>query len=111
MYQPVKIAQINDLQLGGRDFELVLDKGLLFVAMSEMKIATRLDSYITNVIIKSLMCIMQFTMPWDKKPATSNQVYATVGAVACYKVKLTQVEDEDDNEWEFTKWWIKGYAV
>jgi len=26
-----------------------MDKGLLFVAMSEMKIASRLDSYITNV--------------------------------------------------------------
>jgi hypothetical protein len=49
MYQPVKIAQLNDLQLGGRDFELVLDRGLLFIAMSEMKITTRLDSYITNV--------------------------------------------------------------
>lgn len=50
-------------------------------------------------------------MPWDKKPSTSNQVYATVGAVACYKVKLTQVEDDDDHEWEFTSWWVKGYGV
>lgn len=49
MYQPIKVAQINDLPLGGRDFELVLEKGLLFVAMSEMNIGTRLDSYITNV--------------------------------------------------------------
>ncbi len=48
-YQPVKIAQINDLQLGARDFCLVLDKGLLFVAMSEMNLGVRLDSYITNV--------------------------------------------------------------
>jgi hypothetical protein len=53
MYQPVKIAQINDLQLGARDFVLVLDKGLLFVAMSEMNISTRLDSYITNVSVQS----------------------------------------------------------
>ena len=48
-YSPVKIAELNDLQLGGRDFELSLSKGLLFVAMSEMKITSRLDSYITNV--------------------------------------------------------------
>lgn len=50
-FQAKKIAHINDLQLGGRDFELVIEKGLLFVAMSEMKIASRLDSYITNVSI------------------------------------------------------------
>lgn len=49
MYQPVKVASVQDLQLGGRDFELVLEKGLLFVAMSEMNIGSRLDSYITNV--------------------------------------------------------------
>ena len=30
---------------------LVQEKGLMFLAMSEMKIATRLDSYITNVSI------------------------------------------------------------
>jgi len=48
-FSPVKIAELDDLQLGGRDFELDLDRGLLFVAMSEMNIASRLDSYITNV--------------------------------------------------------------
>lgn len=72
MYQPVKIAQINDLQLGGRDFVLVLDKGLLFVAMSEMKISTRLDSYITNVSISERVIVIQFTMPWDTKPTAQN---------------------------------------
>ena len=49
MYQAKKLSQITDLNLGGRDFELCLSKGLLFVAMSEMKITSRLDSYITNV--------------------------------------------------------------
>lgn len=46
---PVKIAEINDLPLGGRDFHFVEHLGVLFVAVSEMKIASRLDSYITNV--------------------------------------------------------------
>ena len=46
---PVKIAEINDLPLGGRDFHFVESLGVLFVAVSEMKIASRLDSYITNV--------------------------------------------------------------
>ena len=64
MYSPVKVASITDLSLGGRDFEILLQKGLLFVAMSDMKITTRLDSYITNVsalsfhdFVCSLLCL------------------------------------------------------
>lgn len=48
-YMPVKIAEINDLPLGGRDFHYHEPSGTLFVAVSEMKITSRLDSYITNV--------------------------------------------------------------
>ena len=55
-YQPIKLAEITDLQLGGRDFCYIESRGFLFVAMSEMNIGSRLDSYITN-----------FTMPWEKK--------------------------------------------
>jgi len=93
------------LKLGGRDFELVLDKGLLFVAMSEMNIGTRLDSYITN-----------FTMPWDKKPTTNSgqsQVYATVGALVCYKVKLSLSQNDgcgDNSDWEFSQFWVKTFG-
>lgn len=49
MYQPIKIASINDLPQGGRDYELVPERGLIFIAMAEMNIANRIDSYITNV--------------------------------------------------------------
>ena len=48
-FQPVKMAEINNLSLGGRDFVFQEKKGLLFVAMSEMNITSRMDSYITNV--------------------------------------------------------------
>ena len=51
-YQPFKIAEINNLSLGGRDFAFVEKRGLLFVAMSEMNITSRMDSYITNVSTK-----------------------------------------------------------
>jgi len=54
--QAVKISEINDLNLGGRDFIFggELKKGeskaqILFVAMSDMNIASRLDAYLTNV--------------------------------------------------------------
>lgn len=49
VYSPVKVAEVNNLALGGRDFVYVENRGLLFVAMSEMNITNRLDSYITNV--------------------------------------------------------------
>ena len=48
-FAPRKIAEVSDLMQGGRDFIYLEDKGLLFVAMSEMKITNRLDSYLTNV--------------------------------------------------------------
>lgn len=49
-------------------------------------------------------------MPWDKKASsTSSQVYATVGAVTCYKVKPSDSESEEG--WQFKQWWTKGYAV
>lgn len=35
--------------LGVRDFCYVESKGLLFLALAEMNISSRLDSYITNV--------------------------------------------------------------
>ena len=50
-YAPIKVCELPDLQLGGRDFEISWSLGLMFVAMSEMKIASRLDSYITNVSV------------------------------------------------------------
>ena len=65
IYSPVKVASITDLSLGGRDFEILLQKGLLFVAMSDMKITTRLDSYITNVSALSFMifvCIVYYAL-------------------------------------------------
>ncbi len=50
---PVKIAEIPDLNLGGRDFILLRQEGLLFVAESDMNVASRLDSYFTNVSFPS----------------------------------------------------------
>lgn len=49
--QPVKVAELPDLNLGGRDFVLLRELGLLFVAESDMNVASRLDSYFTNVCI------------------------------------------------------------
>ena len=59
------------MPLGVRDFHYVNDKAWLFVALSDMKLASRLDAYLTNV-----------NLPWEKKP--DNVTYATVGAVLFY---------------------------
>lgn len=48
-------------------------------------------------------------MPWEKKTDVQKSVYATVGAVACYRVKRTQDQDDGSDTWSFTKLWIKGY--
>ena len=49
-YSPIKITELHDLNLGGRDFVYVRDENLMFVAMSDMNITSRLDAYLTNVI-------------------------------------------------------------
>ena len=48
-FAPINIAEENNLAQGGRDFVHVEHKNIIFVAISEMKIASRLDSYLTNV--------------------------------------------------------------
>ena len=52
-------------------------------------------------------------MPWEaKKAETKKEVYSTVGAVACYKVKREVDPDVGEQEnWTFTKMWVKGYPV
>eukprot|EP00351_Strombidinopsis_sp_SopsisLIS2011_P001896 CAMPEP_0116881792 /NCGR_PEP_ID=MMETSP0463-20121206/13846_1 /TAXON_ID=181622 /ORGANISM="Strombidinopsis sp, Strain SopsisLIS2011" /LENGTH=92 /DNA_ID=CAMNT_0004533975 /DNA_START=299 /DNA_END=577 /DNA_ORIENTATION=+ len=84
-FSPIKVSEINDLPLGGRDFIYIPERSLMFVAMSDMNITSRLDSYITNM-----------SMPWEKKESKQKKQenYSTVGAVALYKIKLTQEEDD-----------------
>ena len=54
-YSPYKLAEITDLPLGARGFHFIEEKGLLFVCVSEMKITSRIDSYITNVSVPSMI--------------------------------------------------------
>jgi hypothetical protein len=48
-YSPVKVTELSDLNLGGRDFIYLREEQLLFVAMSDMNITSRIDAYLTNV--------------------------------------------------------------
>ena len=54
-------------------------------------------------------------MPWDRKSDQPKTVYATVGAVACYKIKFIKdvngEDGEDNSSWEYSLLWVKGYPV
>ena len=92
-YSPIKIAHLDELPLGIRDFHYISDKGFLFFALSEMKITSRIDSYFTN-----------FTFPWEKKKADT---YSTVGSLIFYRVGIR----ETNGEWVFTRLWAKNFPV
>lgn len=65
----------------------------MFFALSEMKITSRLDSYLTNL-----------NLPWEKK---KEDTYSTVGALIFYRVGLR----ESSGEWVFTRLWAKNFSV
>jgi len=64
----------------------VNDKAWLFVALSDMKLTSRLDSYLTNV-----------NLPWEKK-RPENVTFSTVGALLFYRVGI----ESDGKTWNFT---------
>lgn len=66
------IAELDDLPLGVRDFVYLNDRGWLLVTLSDMKLASRLDSYLTNT-----------SMPWEKKKDEAT-TFASVGALLYY---------------------------
>lgn len=96
-FSPIKITELGSLPLGVRDFFYLNSKGLMFLALSDMKITSRLDSYLTNI-----------SMPWEKKDKSKgvNDTYATVGALLFYRVGLR----ESNGEWVFTRLWAKNFS-
>jgi hypothetical protein len=66
-----KIGFAQDFSKGVRDFIYLPEYKSGFVAMSDMNLVTRLDSYFTNI-----------TMPWEKKTTIKkDDAVATVGAL------------------------------
>lgn len=61
-YRPVKVTELSDLNLGGRDFIYLRDKGVMFVAMSDMNITSRIDAYLTNVRIHDFTNIVHISL-------------------------------------------------
>lgn len=92
-FSPIKIAETDQMPIGVRDFIYVNDKAWMFVALSDMKLTSRLDSYLTNV-----------NLPWEKK-RPENITFATVGALLFYRVGV----EADGKTWNFTRLWAANY--
>ena len=97
---PQKITELGDLPLGVRDF-IYLEKdgipllryiGIMFIALSDMNLTSRIDAYISNI-----------SFPWSKK----KEAQVTVGALIVYKVE----KDAASGPWKFTRLWVKSYSV
>ena len=93
---------MSSFSLGIRDFHYEDDKGdgslckleltnsylgLLFVGISDMNVASRVDSYLTNM-----------KLPWEKDLKTT---VVTVGAVECY-LCTSKTELRFDRSWSRT---------
>lgn len=90
---PVKLAELGDLPLGVRDFIYLTTEGILFIALSDMRITSRIDAYLTNA-----------TFPWEKESGT----HVTVGALLVYRVTRAANYTGD---WKFDRLWVKSFPV
>ena len=66
---------------------------IMFIALSDMKITSRIDAYLTNV-----------ALPWEKKGGT----HVTVGALLVYRVTLPP---SGVGDWKFDRLWVKSFPV
>jgi hypothetical protein len=79
---------MTGFSLGVRDFRYESTRGLLFIVLADMNVASRVDSYLTNM-----------KLPWEKDV---NITIMTVGSLECYI-------QNDKNEFKFDKLWNKTY--
>jgi hypothetical protein len=75
---------------GVRDFHYEWKQSILFVISSDMNIASRMDSYLTNM-----------KMPWEKEAMPT---LLSVGGLECFFEK-------QDGSFEFERIWSKTYPV
>ena len=68
---PTIVYENNELPQGVRDFYYFEEAQILYIVCCDMKIASRLDAYVTNV-----------NLPWEKK----TDAHISVGSVFAFKV-------------------------
>ena len=88
---PEKKYELNEIPLGIRDLYYLQEESIMFAACSDMNLASRVDSYITNV-----------NFPWEK-----GSDYITVGAVLAFKLNFKVA----DSSGVFERRWAKSFPT
>lgn len=86
---PQLLGQLKGFIHGVRDYIYIWEKDILFILLSDMNVASRIDSYLTNM-----------KLPWEKPDPKAPII--SVGALGCY----TKVKD-----WKFKKLWKKLFSA
>ena len=87
---PTIIYENNELPQGVRDFHYFVEGSIMYIACCDMKIASRLDAYVTNV-----------NLPWEKK----TEAHISVGSVFAFRI----VQDKKGNPKVYEKIWAKSF--
>ena len=88
---PEKKYELREIPLGIRDLYYLQEESIMFAACSDMNIASRVDSYITNV-----------NLPWEK-----NEDYVTVGALFVFKLNFGASSESSI----FERRWAKSFPT
>ena len=87
---PNIIYENKDLPQGVRDFYFFEEASIMFIVCCDMKIASRLDAYVTNV-----------NLPWEKK----GDAHISVGSVFAFRV----IHDKKNSPQSYEKLWAKSF--
>jgi WD40 repeat protein len=87
---PTIVYENNELPQGIRDFTFFEEASIMYIVCCDMKIASRLDAYVTNV-----------NLPWEKK----TDAHISVGSVFAFKV----VQDKNGGTQMYEKLWAKSF--
>jgi WD40 repeat protein len=87
---PSIVYENNELPQGIRDFYFFEKASIMYIVCCDMKIASRLDAYVTNV-----------NLPWEKK----TDAHISVGSVFAFKV----IQDKKGNIQLYEKLWAKSF--
>ena len=87
---PSIVYENNELPQGVRDFIFFEEASIIYIVCCDMKIANRIDAYVTNV-----------NLPWEKK----TDAHISVGSVFAFKV----IQDKKGNTHFYEKLWAKSF--
>ena len=87
---PTIVYENSELPQGIRDFIFFEEANIMYIVCCDMKIASRIDAYVTNV-----------NLPWEKK----TEAHISVGSVFAFKV----IQDKKGVTHLYEKLWAKSF--